>query len=103
MGARRRKSSFLSRSLSRAEARLHSSYAEGGRAIFNRRRKRLGVETGDRRTAAGIDRKRSTVSLQDSRGRHRTLRPESRTAVIHEFRRYRSIRDDQPMRAGRHR
>ena len=40
---------LLSRGLTRAEAGLHSSYAEGDTVIFNRRYKRLGVEKGDER------------------------------------------------------
>ena len=66
---------LLSRSLTRAEAGLHSSYSVGDTLIFNRRYKRLGVEKGDERTVAGIDRERPAVILQDSKGRKVRWRP----------------------------
>ena len=67
-GSAHRGEKLLSRGLTRAEAGLHSSYAEGDTLVFNRRHKRLGVEKGDERTVAGIDRKRGAVIIEDSNG-----------------------------------
>ena len=66
---------LLSRGLTRAEAGLASSYAEGDTVIFNRRYKRLGVKKGDERTVAGIDRDRHAVILEDPKGRKVRWRP----------------------------
>ncbi len=43
--------------------------------IFNRKYKRLGVEKGDERTVAGIDRERPAVILEDDNGRTVRWRP----------------------------
>lgn len=56
-GPARTGAKLLSRGLTRAEADLQSSYAEGDTLVFNRRYQRLGVEKGDQRTVAGIDRR----------------------------------------------
>ena len=74
-GPARRSEKLISRGLTRAEAGLASSYAEGDTVIFNRRYKRLGVEKGDERTVAGIDRDRHAVILEDSDGRRVRWRP----------------------------
>ena len=74
-GPARRGTKLISRGLTRAEAGLASSYAEGDTVIFNRRYKRLGVEKGDERTVAGIDRDRHAVILEDSKGRKVRWRP----------------------------
>ena len=66
---------LLSRGLTRAEAGLASSYAEGDTVIFNRRYKRLGVEKGDERVVSEIDRERHAVILEDSSGRKVRWRP----------------------------
>ena len=74
-GPAHRGEKLLSRGLTRAEAGLASSYAEGDTVIFNRRYKRLGVEKGDEQTVAGIYRDRHAVILQDSKGRTVRWRP----------------------------
>ena len=74
-GPARTGAKLLSRGLTRAEAGLHSSYAEGDTVIFNRQYKRLGVEKGDERTVAGIDRDRHAVILEDNNGRTVRWRP----------------------------
>ena len=74
-GPARRGTKLISRGLTRAEAGLASSYAEGDTVIFNRRYKRLGVEKGDERTVAGMDRDRHAVILEDSKGRTVRWRP----------------------------
>ena len=74
-GPSRAGAKLLSRGLTRAEAGLHSSYAEGDTVIFNRPYKRLGVEKGDERKVAGIDRQRPAVILEDARGRQVRWRP----------------------------
>ena len=74
-GPARTGTKLLSRGLTRAEADLYSSYAEGDTLVFNRRYKRLGVEKGDQRTVAGIDRQRGAVIIEDSTGRKVRWRP----------------------------
>ena len=74
-GPARTGTKLLSRGLTRAEAGLHSSYADGDTVIFNRKYKRLGVEKGDERTVAGIDRERPAVILEDDNGRTVRWRP----------------------------
>ena len=74
-GPAHRGEKLLSRGLTRAEAGLASSYAEGDTVIFNRRYKRLGVEKGDERKVSGIDRDRHAVILEESDGRRVRWRP----------------------------
>ncbi len=74
-GPARTGTKLLSRGLTCAEAGLHSSYAEGDTVIFNRKYKRLGVEKGDERTVAGIDRDRHAVILEGSKGAKVRWRP----------------------------
>ena len=74
-GPARRDKKLRSLGLTRAKAGLHSSYASGDAVIFNRRYKRLGLEKGDRRTVAVIDRDRHAAILADSKGRKVRWRP----------------------------
>ena len=60
---------LISRGMTNAEMAVTSNYAEDDTVIFNRRYKTLGVEKGDEREVANVDRERNTVHLKD-RERH---------------------------------
>ena len=67
-GPARQGEKLAPRDLTRAEMSRASSYNVGDTVIFNRPYKRLGVEKGDERTVAGIDRRWGTVHLEDAKG-----------------------------------
>ncbi len=52
-----------------------ASYAEGDTVIFNRKYKRLGVEIGNERNVAGIERDCHAAILEDAGGRKVRWRP----------------------------
>ena len=66
---------LVSRGMTNAEMAVPSSYAEGDTVIFNRRFKTLGVEKGDEREVARVDRERNTVHLRDREGHVVEWRP----------------------------
>ena len=67
-GPARRGERLVSRGMTRAEMADRSNYRPGDTVIFNRPYKTLGVEKGDEREVAGVNDKRGTVQLKDSRG-----------------------------------
>ena len=67
-GPTRQGEKLVSRGLTKAEMSLHSTYAAGDTVIFTRRYKTLGVEKGDEREVAKVDREAHTVHLRDGRG-----------------------------------
>ena len=67
-GPARQGEKLVSRGLTKAEMSLHSTYAAGDTVIFTRRYKTLGVEKGDEREVAKVDREAHTVHLDDGRG-----------------------------------
>ena len=66
---------LVSRGMTNAEMTVPSNYAEGDTVIFNRRFKTLGVEKGDEREVARVDRERNTVHLRDREGHVVEWRP----------------------------
>ena len=54
---------------------MASNYAPGDTVVFNRKYKTLGVEKGDERQVASVDRDTHTVQSRDSRGRSTPWRP----------------------------
>ncbi len=59
---------LISKGYTHAEKALAGNYAAGDVVAFYRSYKRIGVEKGDERRVVGIDGKRHTVLLSDSRG-----------------------------------
>ena len=66
---------LVSRGMTNAEMAVPSNYAEGDTVVFNHRYKTLGVEKGDEREVAKVDRERNTVHLRDREGRVVEWRP----------------------------
>ena len=66
---------LVSRGMTNAEMAVPSNYAEGDTVVFNRRYKTLGVEKGDEREVAKVDRERNTVHLRDREGHVVEWRP----------------------------
>ena len=66
---------LISRGMTNAEMAVPSNYAEGDTVVFNRRYKTLGVEKGDEREVAKVDRERNTVHLRDREGHVVEWRP----------------------------
>ena len=67
-GPARQGEKLVSRDLTRAQMARASNYNIGDTVIFNRPYKRLGVEKGDERRVARIDRRWGTVHLEDAKG-----------------------------------
>ena len=61
--------------MTNAEMAVPSNYAESDTVVFNRRYKTLGVEKGDEREVAKVDRERNTVHLRDREGHVVEWRP----------------------------
>ena len=66
---------LVSRGMTNAEMAMTSNYSEGDVVIFNRRYRTLGVEKGDEREVARVDRQRNTVHLRDREGHVVEWRP----------------------------
>ena len=67
-GPARQGEKLVPRDLTRAQMARAANYNVGDTVIFNRPYKRLGVEKGDERRVASIDRRWGTVHLEDARG-----------------------------------
>ena len=74
-GPAREGEKLVPRDLTRAEMARASTYNVGDTVIFTRPYKRLGVEKGDERTVAGIDRRWGTVHLADAKGNRKPWGP----------------------------
>ena len=66
---------LVSRGMTNAVMAVPSNYAEGDTVVFNRRYKTIGVEKGDEREVARVDRERHTVHLRDREGHVVEWRP----------------------------
>ena len=67
---------LVARDLTRAQMARASSYSIGDTVIFTRPYKTLGVEKGDERRVAGIDRRWGVLRLEDAKGDLTPWRPE---------------------------
>ena len=67
-GPARQGEKLVSRGLTKAEMSQASNYAAGDTVVFTRRYKTLGVEKGDEREVAKVDREAHTVLLKDGLG-----------------------------------
>ena len=67
---------LVSRDLTRAEMARASNYNIGDTVIFTRPYKTLGVEKGDERRVAGIDRRWGVLRLEDRQGNRTPWRPD---------------------------
>ena len=75
-GPARQGEKLVSRDLTRAQMSRASNYNVGDTVIFNRPYKTLGVEKGDERRVAGIDRRWGVLRLEDAGGNRTPWRPE---------------------------
>ncbi|MDE0615949.1 MAG: AAA family ATPase, partial [Rhodospirillaceae bacterium] len=67
---------LVARDLTRAQMARASNYSIGDTVIFTRPYKTLGVEKGDERRVAGIDRRWGVLRLEDAKGNRTPWRPE---------------------------
>ena len=67
---------LVARDLTRAQMARASSYSVGDTVIFNRPYKTLGVDKGDERRVAAIDRRWGVLRLEDAKGNRTPWRPE---------------------------
>ncbi len=72
---------LVARGLTRAEMARASNYTVGDTVIFTRSYKRLGVDKGDGRTVAGVNRRWGNVRLEDGRGNTVLWQPERLAAA----------------------
>ena len=75
-GPARQGEKLVARDLTRAQMSRASNYNVGDTVIFNRPYKTLGVEKGDERRVAGIDRRWGVLRLEDAGGNRTPWRPE---------------------------
>ena len=80
-GPAREGKKLVSRSLTRAQMTVAANYVPGDTVIFNRAYKTLGVEAGDERRVAGVDRQWKRVDLADDQGRIVKWAPERLAAA----------------------
>ena len=75
-GPARQGEKLVAGDLTRAQMSRASNYAVGDTVIFTRPYKTLGVEKGDERRVAGIDRRWGVLRLEDAKGDRTPWRPE---------------------------
>ena len=75
-GPARQGEKLVARDLTRAQMSRASNYNVGDTVIFTRPYKTLGVEKGDERRVAGIDRRWGVLRLEDAKGNLTPWRPE---------------------------
>ncbi len=75
-GPARQGEKLVARDLTRAQMARASNYNIGDTVIFTRPYKTLGVEKGDERRVAGIDRRWGVLRLEDAKGDRTPWRPE---------------------------